>query len=162
MGERMVYKIKGYACFYNYIDDGGDLIADTAFEKSTIFKKPDHVKMLYQHDITRPIGRWTYFKHDQYGLYAEGEIYTSVTDGEMSAELLEKNIIDGLSIGFITKQSHMRSDHVRILEEIDLREISLVTFPMQDIARIFAQHHEDSFEHFLSAFSMKFQKETSH
>jgi len=159
----MTYKIKGYACFYNYIDDGGDLIEPHALEKSTIFKNPDHVKMLYQHDVTRPIGRWTSFKQDTYGLYAEGDIYTSLDDGEMSAELLDKQIIDGLSIGFITHHSTLRSDNVRVLEEIEIREISLVTFPMQNIARTFKPQEEDNvFEHFLSSFGMTLNKETEH
>jgi HK97 family phage prohead protease len=51
--------------------------------------------------------------------------------------LIAKGAVDGLSIGFRTVKSTRdpRSGHRR-LWEIDLWEISIVTFPMMDRARI--------------------------
>ena len=150
----MLFTIKGYACRFNKQDAGKDIIASTIFH-TTALPSPDAVKMLYQHDITRPVGRWTHFKVDSQGLYAEGIIYRQVPDGETLAVLLEHQIIDGLSIGFITHDYYIRKDGVRVLTSIELKEISLVTFPMQEGARLLPERKEQngSFEALLSAWA---------
>lgn len=150
----MIFTIKGYACRFNKEDAGRDIITPTIFQ-SSILPDPSAVKMLYQHDVTRPVGRWTKFKLDAQGLYAEGDIYRQVPDGGTLAILLEHQIIDGLSIGFITHDYYIRKDGVRVLTSVELKEISLVTFPMQEGARILPDRKEQvgSFEALLSAWA---------
>lgn len=128
----MVYRVTGYACRFGVIDGGGDIL------QKNIFSKGIHgqVKMLYQHDMTRPIGIWRVIIPDDYGLYVEGDIYQDIQDGAYAAKLVDHHIINGLSIGYHTLESYYRHDNVRIIETIDLKEISLVTFPMQSSAHI--------------------------
>lgn len=136
----MNYYIKGYICQFNKQDQGGDILLPTVINHNAII--PSEVKMLYQHDINRPIGRWNHIKADNYGIYAEGEIDKGFQDGEYAAHIVENGLIDGLSIGFIPIDYYYRDDGVRVLKKIDLREISIVTFPMQLGARVMVEDME--------------------
>ncbi|MEM6603132.1 MAG: HK97 family phage prohead protease [Pseudomonadota bacterium] len=141
----MTYPIEGYACRYHYKDDGHDILLPTILNDIPV--QAGEIKMLYQHDAARPIGRWHDIENRPDGLYVKGHISQSHPDGQMVAALLQDNIIDGLSIGFITKKAYQRKDGARIIQAIDLREVSLVTFPMQKQARL--NTAQKSFEHFL-------------
>jgi uncharacterized protein len=95
------------------------------------------VKFLYQHDITRPIGYWTVIKPDSIGLYVEGILSLDLIDG-LSASIMTKNhIIDGLSIGYKPTSTYRDTQGKRVIEAMNLYEISLVTFPMQKNARLY-------------------------
>jgi hypothetical protein len=132
--------VAGYACYFNAVDDNNDIILPTAFKTlqmpPTSFE-PLKVKFLYQHDVTRPIGYWTLMKSDSVGLYVEGVLSLDLIDG-LSASIMTKNhIIDGLSIGYKPVSSYRDTVGNRVLEDITLYEISLVTFPMQKNARLY-------------------------
>jgi HK97 family phage prohead protease len=93
--------------------------------------------MLFQHDPKDPVGTWDAIREDGFGLWVEGRLVPEVPRAEALKRLIAKHAVDGLSIGFRTVKSSRepRTGH-RQLWEIDLWEISIVTFPMMDLARI--------------------------
>ena len=93
--------------------------------------------MLWQHQAAEPIGVWTSIVEDSRGLKVEGRLDLSVARAREALSLMRNGAIDGLSIGFRTRRATTeKSSGVRRLHEIDLWEISIVTFPMLPQARI--------------------------
>ena len=132
----MKMTLTGYASLFNQPDLAGDEIAPGAFTK-TLAKRRDPVAMLYQHDATRPIGRWTVLQERPHGLWVEGELADGVHLAQEVFALIAQDILRGLSIGFRARRSVSgRGATKRYLHDIDLVEISLVTFPMQPSARL--------------------------
>jgi HK97 family phage prohead protease len=123
--------ITGYASFFDLTDQQNDRIVRGAFAKSLkawhfLGRMP---KMLWQHDPKSPIGVWTHLHEDEKGLYVEGRLAIGVKKADEAYLLLKEGIMDGLSIGFRTiKALQDKTNKTRILLDIDLIEISLVTF----------------------------------
>jgi HK97 family phage prohead protease len=129
--------IEGYASLFNVADGGGDTVLPGAFVKSLARRGPAGVKFLFQHDPAQPIGRWRQVRETRKGLFVRGEINLDVARGQELASLVASGAIDGLSIGFRTvAAARGRVRGQRLLREIDLWEISLVTFPMLAGARV--------------------------
>lgn len=126
------YRFSGYASTFGNIDQGSDVVVNGAFLKSISLRKP---KMLWQHDPTDPIGFWDVVKEDGHGLYVEGCIRKGTQRSEELHGYLLDGIIDAMSIGYTTIDFEMDSN-VRKLKELDLWEISLVTFPMNESAKV--------------------------
>jgi HK97 family phage prohead protease len=133
--------IEGYASRFGEVDQGGDLVAAGAYSASlaqlTVCGRA--VKMLWQHDPSQPIGIWDEVREDERGLYVKGRLLTEVARAREAATLLAAGAIDGLSIGYRTVRAHKNEDGRRVLAEIDLWEVSLVTFPMLPTARVSAK-----------------------
>jgi HK97 family phage prohead protease len=92
---------------------------------------------LFQHDPKEPVGLWERIAEDGFGLWAEGRLVPGVPRADALRRLIGQGAIDGLSIGFRTvKASRDRGGGLRRISEIDLWEISIVTFPMMAAARI--------------------------
>jgi uncharacterized protein len=127
----------GYASLFGIRDQAGDIVMPGAFRASLQRKPPAAIRMLFQHDPAEPIGAWIDIAETQRGLFVRGRIDANVQRGRELISLLDTGGIDGLSIGFRTVLAQKdRSLNARKLIAIDLWEISLVTFPMQDEARI--------------------------
>lgn len=127
----------GYASLFHRRDSQGDIVMPGAFAATLKLKGVAAVRMLFQHDPAEPIGTWIDIKENPHGLFVRGRIDRNVQRGRELISLLETGGIDGLSIGFRTVQA--RQDRVlkaRRLLQIDLWEISLVTFPMLEGARV--------------------------
>lgn len=128
--------IIGYASLFNAVDLSGDIVVPGAFDLCLSHRKSQEVKMLYQHDVTRPLGVWRVLKSDGHGLWVEGDITEGTRLGHDTATLIRAMAIDGLSIGFRAIKANRDKNRRRRITEIDLLEISLVTFPMQPHARL--------------------------
>lgn len=129
--------IEGYASVFGVTDQAGDVVAPDAFARSLAMRDAACVRMLWQHDPNAPIGVWERIGTDAHGLFARGRILGNVTRGREALSLLRAGAIDGLSIGFKTIRSRIDDrTGVRTLLEIDLWEISIVTFPMNEAARV--------------------------
>lgn len=128
--------VSGYASLFGLRDQGGDVVAKGAYTASLAAAKGRAVKMLWQHDPTQPIGVWDEVREDATGLFVKGRILTAVDRGREAAALLEAGAIDGLSIGYRTVKSTRDDKGNRVLSELELWEVSLVTFPMQAEARV--------------------------
>ncbi len=124
--------IDGYASVFNVIDSQNDLIERGAFENVSSEK----VKLLWQHDIAKPIGIVKTIYEDSYGLKIEAEINNKILCGMEAIELIKQGAVDGLSIGFCAKEFDYNNQGIRIIKKIDLMEVSIVTFPANRSASI--------------------------
>jgi len=100
--------------------------------------------MLRQHDPEEPIGIWLELAEDQKGLRTKGKLILDTIKGRETHALMRVGALDGLSIGYRTiKDRFDRAKGVRYLEELDVPEISIVTFPMNPRATIAAVKGQD-------------------
>lgn len=131
--------IEGYASLFGVADTGGDIVMPGAFARSLAQRGTAGVKLLWQHDAAEPIGVWTSLIEDAKGLKVAGRLDLTVARAREALSLIRGGAIDGLSIGFRTKRATTdKTSGLRRLIEIDLWEISIVTFPMLTQARISA------------------------
>lgn len=131
----------GHAAIFGVEDLAHDVVEPGAFAASLSRRGASGVRMLWHHDPAEPIGRWLDIREDARGLFVRGRLSTAVNRGREALALLHDGALDGLSIGFRTvKGRRDRRDGLRRLVEVDLWEISLVTFPMQPGARVAPPH----------------------
>jgi HK97 family phage prohead protease len=143
---------EGYGSVFNTVDSYNDTVAKGAYKQTlrewkALKKLP---KMLLQHggggffssnaDDMVPIGKWEEMFEDDHGLFMKGRLFDVDTDrAKATYAALKEGELDGLSIGFRTRKSKMDEETgVRTLTEIQLFEVSLVTFPANDPARVTA------------------------
>ncbi|MCB1375953.1 MAG: HK97 family phage prohead protease [Rhodobacteraceae bacterium] len=138
-------EIAGYASIFGAADHGGDVVQPGAYGASlaSLAKAGRGVKMLWQHDPSRPIGVWDEVREDKRGLFVRGRLLPEVQAGREALALLKAGAIDGLSIGYRTVRSEKAAGGKRLLHEIELWEVSLVTFPMLSDARVQAEISEE-------------------
>lgn len=131
-------EISGYASLFDAKDEGGDVVAPGAYAASLARLKAAgrSVKMLWQHDPGRPIGVWDEIWEDKKGLFVKGRLLESVQLGAEAIALIQAGAIEGLSIGYRTKRAEKMPSAGRMLHEVELWEVSLVTFPMLPEARV--------------------------
>lgn len=129
--------VSGYASLFGLTDQGGDAVQPGAYKGSLerLVARGGRVKMLWQHDPAQPIGVWDEVHEDAKGLWVKGRILTDLDKGREAATLIEAGAIDGLSIGYRTVRAE-KATHGRKLTELELWEVSLVTFPMLTEARV--------------------------
>ena len=129
--------LDGYASRFGMRDSGGDVVMPGAYAASLERMRAAgrRVKMLWQHDPAQPIGVWDAVEEDEIGLKVRGRLLDSVEKGREAAALLEAGAIDGLSIGYRVVRAEKDGAGRRLLE-VDLWEVSLVTFPMLPSARV--------------------------
>ena len=134
-------EISGYASLFGAVDQGGDVVQAGAYAASlaAIGARSGRVKMLWQHDPAQPIGVWDEVREDARGLWVKGRILTEVARGREAVALLAAGAIDGLSIGYRTVKARKDDKGGRVLAELELWEVSLVTFPMLPEARVAAK-----------------------
>lgn len=120
----------GYGSTFGGIDRQLDKIAPGAFAKTLARhqKAGTAVPILWQHDPGEPIGVWDELAEDSRGLKGTGRLVLETARGREAHALLKAGALRGLSIGFETIKSEPEGA-IRVLKEIDLWEISLVTFP---------------------------------
>lgn len=129
----------GYGSVFNITDLGGDIVAPGAFAETLVAAKSAGrmPAMLWQHNMREPIGVYTSMEEDSIGLKVEGKLALKTTRGAEAYELMKMGAISGLSIGFRTRDdSYDRVTGVRTIKKADLVELSLVTRPMNDSARV--------------------------
>lgn len=133
MDEEGARVIEGFGSIFNNVDSHSDIVVAGAFAKSIKKRKP---AMLWQHKNDMPIGVWETVKETPEGLYLKGRILDTQA-GNDAYVLAKEGAISGLSIGFSTKQYEIDSKAgVRKIKEVELYEVSLVTFPSNEKATI--------------------------
>ena len=138
---------EGYGSVFGNTDLGNDVIQKGAFTKSLRdFRTADNVKLLYQHKSDMPIGKFDEIYEDSKGLVVRGRLALRTQAGKEAYELLKMGALDGLSIGFKVDQksvSYEKDTNRRIIKEVKLMEVSLVTFPMNPRAVVRQVKGED-------------------
>lgn len=123
-----IKRIAGYAAIFDKLDKGGDIIRHGAFDALNI-----GIPLLWQHNPQRPIGSIDYLQVDKRGL----RVIASLSENAQArdaAEMLQSGAVTGLSFGYRVHRS--RGSKPRELLVLDIAEISLVTFPMQPLAKV--------------------------
>jgi uncharacterized protein len=128
----------GYAAIFAEVDSYGETIKPGAFRKSlrehvTRKTKPG---LFWMHDPAEPIGVWTELAEDERGLKVGGKLVLETARGREAHALLKAGALDGLSIGFRARSSERGPNGGRLLTDIDLVEISLVSLPAAAKARV--------------------------
>lgn len=129
--------IEGYASIFGNIDQGNDVVEAGAYTASLASRK--QIKMLWQHKPDEVIGVWEEVKEDSRGLRVKGRLLLDVEKGREAHALIKAGALDGLSIGYRTisaRKEFREEKQVRVLQRVDLWEVSLVTFPMDPAAKL--------------------------
>jgi HK97 family phage prohead protease len=105
----------------------------TIFEKDSIdFSKP--VKLLLEHDRTRPIGKLIDITADESGIEATFKVAATIAGDDSLLEAAE-GLRDGFSVGVKINEWKNEEGVLRI-KASSLQEVSLVTEPAIDSARV--------------------------
>ena len=132
-------KFYGYASVFNLEDSYHDIVLPNAFTR-TLERKSNvgrDIKLLWQHSPEKPIGVFDKIIEDSVGLYVEGRILMDVEKGREAYSLMKSGAVSGLSIGYSVKNAMVdKVSGIRTISEIDLFEISVVTFPANKYANI--------------------------
>lgn len=129
----------GYGSVFGVVDSYDEIVAQGAFADSLSAQKQSGKMpaLLWQHRSGEPIGVYTDMEEDNIGLKVSGKLALKTNRGMEAYELLKMNAINGLSIGFVPREdSFDRVTGIRTLKKVDLWEVSLVTFPANDAARV--------------------------
>lgn len=132
-------EFSGYASVFDIPDGAGDVVAKGAFSVSLRKRPASKVRMLYQHFSHEPVGVWETIREDAHGLYVKGRLLLDVTKSRDIMTLIREGAVSGLSIGFKTvRATRNPTTKYRVLKEIELWEISIVTFPLQRESQVLA------------------------
>jgi HK97 family phage prohead protease len=121
--------IEGYASLFGVADQMGDVVRAGAFRGATA-----PLPMFVEHERKLLAGYWDEVREDDRGLFMRGAIRDDLPGAARAKRLIGRGI-DGLSIGFVPVVAR-KSATGRVLEEIELLEVSIVTNPMQPKARL--------------------------
>jgi uncharacterized protein len=125
--------VEGYAALFGVADQMADVVRAGAFARS-IARRGLPLPMLVEHEPRLTAGRWTEAREDGRGLFLVGEISDDQPGAARARRMIIRGV-DGLSIGFVPVVAR-KSGKGRVLEEVDLLEVSIVTHPMQPLARL--------------------------
>lgn len=130
--------IEGYGSVFGNLDSYSDIVAPGAFAKSLEEAKASGrmPAMLWQHNPDEPIGVWVEMREDDRGLFVKGKL-AETQRGKEARELIKLGALTGLSIGYTTRTYQVdRENDSRVLTDVQLWEVSPVTFPANSEARI--------------------------
>jgi uncharacterized protein len=150
---------EGYGSVFGNVDSYGDVVEKGAFKKSLRTWKKEHGRfppMLLQHggmfgpaDDGIPIGVWDDMYEDDTGLCCKGRLFALDTDkGKYIHAGLKSGVLDGLSIGYCAigvTFGKKPEEPRRKLTEVELFEVSVVTYPANSAARVSAAKSIDDF-----------------
>lgn len=129
----------GYGSVFGEVDSYREVVAPGAFSESLaqIAAKGRPVPVLWQHRSGEPIGVYTGLSEDSRGLKVEGQLVLEVSRAKEAHALMKAGAVSGLSIGYYVREdSWDEKERIRTLKKVDLVEVSLVTFPANDDARV--------------------------
>jgi HK97 family phage prohead protease len=126
---------EGIAATFNRGDRAGDIVLPGAFGRLD----SGRVRLLWQHRPDQPIGVWEELRETPEGLFVRGRLLLDVQQGREAHALLKAGAVDALSIGFTVPPGGAELEAatgLRRLKRIELWEVSIVTFPADQEARI--------------------------
>lgn len=129
----------GYASVFGLRDRQNEIVAPGAFARTLAAWRAQGrmPAMLWMHDPEQPIGLWLTLEEDANGLAVQGQLALRTQKGAEAYELLKMKALTGLSIGYRVVSSRFDvARKARVLTDLDLFEISLVTFPANEEARV--------------------------
>lgn len=121
----------GYASTFGNTDLVNDIIEKGAFMESL---QKNKIKLLWQHEWDKPIGIVKAME-DEKGLYVEASLNLDTQLGKEAYSLLKQGALDSMSIGFRVKKDEIK-ENIRVIKQVDLHEVSIVTFPANPSATV--------------------------
>lgn len=126
--------ITGYGSVFGNVDSWGDVVEKGAFLRTIEQRK---IPILWQHNSDEPIGLWDEISEDDYGLKMRGHLLIDdVAKAKEAYALVKSGVVNGLSIGYIPKNYSYDVENYRHISDVNLYEVSLVTFPANEKAII--------------------------
>lgn len=132
-------QFEGYGSVFGVEDSYGDVVAPGAFVESL----KEHTAagtmpaLLWQHSPNEPIGVYVEMREDERGLYVKGQLELETQRGREAHALLKSGALNGLSIGYMPRKwEYDEDENILTLLEVDLWEVSVVTFPANSSARV--------------------------
>lgn len=147
MTERLTFSIEakllkdrqfeGYASTFGNVDLGGDVVVRGAFKRTLEAHKAAGTMpgMFWMHNPDQVAGVWKEMREDEKGLYVKGELADTQLGNEVRT-LLKIQAVRGLSIGFRTIERDFAEDGTRLLKELELWEVSVVSLAMNPLAQV--------------------------
>ena len=134
----------GYASVFGGVDSYDDSIMKGAYNEviDSVMKGSGRMpKMFVNHKSYEvPVGKWTKMYEDDKGLFMEGEFTPGNPQSEVIKAAMQHGTVDGLSIGFRVGDYEIietGGEKLRLIKSVsELPEVSIVTFPADDSARI--------------------------
>ncbi|KRA81424.1 HK97 family phage prohead protease [Altererythrobacter sp. Root672] len=124
-------RLAGYAALFGVPDGARDTIRKGAFAR-TLAERAEPLPLLWQHRPGQRIGSVETVAEDEHGLRVIARIDRPES---RAAVLLSQGAVSGLSFGYRAR-GFRRLPEGRLLEDIELLEVSLVTHPLQFGARV--------------------------
>ncbi len=130
-------EFEGHGSIFGNEDLGGDVVVPGAFKRTLAQhrKSGSLPQMFWMHDPSRIPGKWLSMKEDKDGLKVKGTLAETPLGDEIRT-LLQMDAVKGLSIGFRTIDQDFDDDGRRLLKELELWEVSVVSLPMNPLAQV--------------------------
>jgi HK97 family phage prohead protease len=137
--------ISAYLTTFNNPDVVNDIMAKGSLDGfiAKFDPKSQKLPMFYEHDHTSIIGEWTDLKQDDYGVMGTGTLYTETTKGSDVYNLMKRDAVSSVSIGFRSNDFEKNDQGGRTFNSISLVETSVVLRPANDRAQIVSVKSED-------------------
>ncbi len=134
-------EFEGYGSTFGNVDRGMDMVMPGAFRATLKEKKLSTIKMLRDHDTRKLVGKWLKMEEDERGLKVHGRLFIKDDEAIQLAKethvLMREGALDALSMGYRTVKSAWDEETgVRKLLEVELWEVSIVTFAMNEMATV--------------------------
>ena len=133
-------RFTGYGSVFGVVDSYQEIVAPGAFAETIAERAATkrRLPVLWQHRSAEPLGYYEKVQEDERGLYLEGVLLKDKLARAAEAyALMEAGVVTGLSIGYwVRESSYDEKTGIRTLTKLDLEEVSLVTFPANDDARV--------------------------
>lgn len=130
------WEFSAYASTFGNRDHGGDIIDRHAFDATLLARSSR--PLLWQHDMSEPIGKEKSLRVDRKGLLGTWEI-VDTQRGTDAYKLMKRGVVDSMSIGYVPESWEWQEEgKTRVLKSIDLLENSVVSIPMNEKAKVTA------------------------
>lgn len=144
-GEGDAVEFEGYASVWGRVDSYGDTVIKGAFSEALKARRP---MMLFGHSPGRVPGKWIAYEEDDKGLKMRGQLTPGHSEAADIAASLKHGSLNGLSIGGYSKDWEPQKSGGRIIKTFDLYEVSVVSMPAEQEARIDTASVKAALEHF--------------
>lgn len=127
----------GYGSVFGNEDLGGDIVLPGAFARSLAEYRASKTlpQMFWMHKMDQVPGKWLSMAEDEEGLAVKGVLAETQLGNEMYT-LLKMDAVRGLSIGYRAIDYDWDKDGRRLLKEVKLWEVSLVSLGMNPLAEV--------------------------
>ncbi|MGP9417379.1 HK97 family phage prohead protease [Ewingella sp. AOP9-I1-14] len=139
---------EGYASVFNNTDSDGDIILPGAF-KNALANQTRKVAMFFNHKTwDLPVGKWDTLEEDSKGLLVRGQLTPGHSGASDLKAAMQHGTVEGMSVGFsVSKDDYSMGTSGRIFKNVAaLREISVCTFPANELAGVSAMKSAEGIE----------------